>query len=314
LRLGVEQVRTYRTARPVFSSEEYVAQCTRFYRLPARWGTDLGTSPLSELWRLGGVAAISVLPILGQYAGAKFAHDLAMPKEKLARLGGVDPASVMRAARALATLGLARCTLGRYHGMRLTKWLLLPEIGAPHRASPGIGASEQGDPFFYFSSALVYGGNWRQLTGSQRAVYLAAATRAHTYAEPPERIELVRWSVPSAVPRDDLTACYRFDLKRRWLRLAEVSYEELRQLTGLSLSSVKVAVKGLKHPSAWPAVHNDVQALQYAPLRVYPTSGGSLVYHFRDHVEHWPWKVLQPITAETTPMLAEEGGWTPYED
>jgi hypothetical protein len=273
----------FRCSRSTFTKAEYQQNVDRFYPMPTTWGDGTGRPALSTVWHTGGVGAISSIPVLGLYAHAEFAGEVRLPIEKVARLIGADDGTVRKGAVALHDLGLASSRPEKRHGKRLTCWAVRPALSVPRRGS-------RLDPdYFFFSARLIFGGNWAALTGPQRAVYLALATRAATYKEQPAEIGWLRHALRAGTPWDDLERCAA-TAGSRGLRLASVSLDDLSTITGLALSTVKTAVRGLKHPSAWPGTHNPPGQLRHSPLAVYPSDGGNLIYHFRDHARPWPFE------------------------
>ena len=268
----------YRCRRNQFTEQEYETSGATFWPIPM----DLGDQ-LADLWDAGGVGAISLLPLLGLWANAKSVEWVHLPKEKAARLAGTSAKSVARAARILQERGLAESSLGSYGGRRFTQWNVSPGLAVPMG-----GDQRSSEPYFYFSARLIYGGAWSKLTAVQRLLYLALATQAHTYGKQ-EAQKWLKYLLYPGTSEGDLWA--GFDQSPP-LRLVACSYSALEHLTGVARSSLKAAVAGLKHPDVWPTAPTDPATLQFAPLSVYPSDGGSLIYHFRDHAEHWPWEVL----------------------
>src|SRR6185437_5058601 len=117
-------------------------------------------------------------------------------------------------------------------GVRLTRWELTPELVAP----PAEGAGYDSRAYFYFSTRLVYGGNWARLSAAQRALYLAVGSKAMTYAVPPRDIEMLK-----SFPNDwfaDLEECFR-QTDDNWVRLGCVSVAELSDISGVSRSALQ---------------------------------------------------------------------------
>lgn len=283
-----------RCKRAQFTGAQYTRYEQSFWPMPTRWAT-LSESRLAHLWRRGGAGAVSILPILGQFANSDFADALWLSFEELARLGGVSAKTAAAARRVLKHCGLAEAETGVRNGKRAAKWKLSPRLAVPKDASPEDGA------YFYFAARLIYGGNWRQLTPVQRALYLAVGAQARTFHQRPADNGLLRSMLSPDVELTDFDLCYDFTNSANgpdaqspegWLRLAYLSIRELSLITGIAESAVHRAVAGLKHPHNWPGSQANPEALRYCPLAVYPTTGGSLIYHLRDHAPHWPFEVL----------------------
>jgi hypothetical protein len=168
--------------------------------------------------------------------------------------------------------------------------------------------------YFYFSGRLVFGGNWARLTAVQRAIYLGVATRARRFDQPPADNDLLRYALPAEVDRGDLLASFEAGQGQGTLRLAILSYKELSDVTGISTSALKEAVRLLKRREGWGTAGGDEEQLIHAPITAYPTDGGSLLYHFRDHAPPWwgltdpPPPVRQAIAVDAEPIAAPVNG------
>jgi len=281
----------YRCNRDTFTQEEFDQYRKGFYPMPSEWSEPGNT--LFHTWRAGGSGAIGLLPVLGQFAHARFRHHAVVPKEKLARLAGMDPATIATAGKALDQLGLATPSTGSYRGKRVTTWDLKPSMVVGYRGQ------RLSPEYFHFSAETIYGGQWAKLTKVQRAIYLAVGGKARFIKEWDAVGRLVSATVPRAVNLGDIAAAYRHDPLRLGVRIADMSYAEFGEITGISLSALKRAINLLKHPAHWAGCGNDPALLRYSPLAVYPTfEGHSLLYHFRDHVPAWPWDILNAHRAD----------------
>lgn len=293
--------RRYRCMRSGFTLREYVKyRETAFWPLPTIWGDPNHPPMLAMLKREGGTGLLSVLPWLGRIAASPDYQPWAIAAEELARLCGVDPKSVRRARDVLQRMKLASTETRLRNGARLLHWTVRSELaarafrrgekGVRYGSLPAYGMQgDEGfrDGYFYFSFAMLYGGHWSALDPVQRAVYLAAATKARVHRDEPNDDWVTRDLLVAGVSLADLEAGWRWG--RQEYRLACVSYSELARISGYGVSALKNAVQGLKHPSIWPDSSVDAAALHHAPLWVYPTRGGrALVYHFRDHADPWP--------------------------
>jgi hypothetical protein len=276
---------SYRCYRNEFNETQFNQHRHSFWAMPTAWTQAGGQGMLASLWRAGGAGAIAILPILGQYAHSDGAGSWILSKEELARLSGLDPKTVAYGATVLAAHGLVSQDSAIRFGKRTTLWDLRA-VAAP-RSESGFGSE-----YFYFSSRLIYGGNWARLTPTQQAVYLAVGSQARTFVEAPVNNPLLQIHLAYGTSLLDFQRCYEQDSARRWLRLACLSGETISVVSGVSLSAVKNAIKGFKHPAIWPNTTNDRDWLQRSPLGVYRGNGGALIYHLRDHASHWPWVEL----------------------
>lgn len=196
----------YRCRRHQFSEADYQTNGPLFYALPTAWGTS-GDSPLATVWRTGGEGAIAILPILGLRSHASFADNFRQSKEELARLGGVSVDSVRRGAEALEKAGLVVSNVQKAGRKPVTIWTLIPTITVPQAANGRMPTAH----YFHFSARLVYGANWAQLTGVQRALYLALATSARAYKDYQALQAFLRSAVKPGVSVCDITAAYHHD-------------------------------------------------------------------------------------------------------
>jgi hypothetical protein len=304
--IGREQARTCRRGRErscyrsKFTQEQFEQYQNAFWMLPASWGQPgavsfvaglaaKATTALAEVRCLGGSGLVSMLPILGWMSGLDAtAHEWALSVEELSRLINIDPSTINGVRRALESHGLIETTVKQRHGHRLVHW----KMDRVFSARPAV-AHHEADPYFYFDHGIVYGGQWAMMRPVERAVYIGVATRARVHADAPEDDYLVREVLRRDVSCDDLHRCRELSPTPGVIRLACVSYSQIAGVTGYSETAVKRAVRSFKHPRDWPESVCDTRALEFAAIRVYPVrTGGALLYHFRDHVEHWPWDVL----------------------
>jgi hypothetical protein len=297
----------YSCKRDRFTAEEYASRKTWFWPIPARWGSDPETSWLAKLWQLGGAGGIGILPILGMYVNASFSDELDLSKEYIARLAGLSVDSVRHGAKALDKLGLAHCKPAKRFGRWITQWCLSSELAQPRLGLSEVGAERLAPDYFYFSAKLMHGGHWSQLTAVQQALFLGLATRSRVFFDPPSQ-GVLQWRLRPGVPVQDLNDCHEAALAgRSHLRLVvDVSVTDLQQITGVSRRPLIQAIHDLKHPSAWPRCGNDPWKLHHAPLAVYPSDGGALIYHFRDHVEPWPCDQLNQPRRRPAPAAASD--------
>ena len=284
---------TYRCAQSRFSHAEYLKMSRLFFPLSPDWGA-APRYRLAELWRRGRKGAISIFPILGFYANASYASHLDLSKEKLARLGGIDQASVGKAAAVLEELQIARSRLRPLGGHRITQWDILPGLAVASETQ-GVSQRRLKETYFYLSGRIVGGGNWASLSGASRALYLGLATRAKKYTSPPDQ-GLLRWRLPDGVWLGDLELAYTSSGEGdRHLRLVlDTSITDICRITGLSQGAVKSAIRALKSPRIWPGATGG-GGFRYQPLAIYPDETGTLIYHFRDHADPWPWAQLNTL-------------------
>jgi hypothetical protein len=79
----------------------------------------------------------------------------------------------------------------------------------------------------------------------------------------------------------------------RGVRLAVAGQRELAAVAGCDVTTVESAVARWKSPRVWhDAARGDVRWLDYAPAWAYPSQGGALLYHVRDHADPLPWALL----------------------
>ena len=276
--------RRVRAFRDLFTVAEFERHEGFFWPMPSAWAN---TSILRDAWKLGGVGAVSLLPILGRYGHWDKASRVPLSLEECARLGGCDVGSIQRGARALKTLGLATTELSQRHGQTITNWNISKAMAAVLRA--GKLDSES----FRFDSRLIYAGTWSMITGTQRAVYLAIATLAYTYSLD-DGVSLLRSAVVGDATIADVEEVTRGESSTakeavERLRIAEASVAQVSRILGMSQSAVHEAINGFKDAGIWPGSRATAQAVRHAPLRVYPTRPGrSNVFVFRDHAPLWP--------------------------
>jgi hypothetical protein len=267
---------------------------------------DLGSnSLLASLRKGGGAGAVSMLPVLGPWVNSDFKDGLMLSKEEVARLSGVDVGSVRRGTQALMMHGLVTGAATAYqHGKTVTVWRLSPSLASP------TSNAERTKDYFYFASTLLHGGNWAQLTHVQRALYLAVGSQAKTFPEPVADNKLLAAALAAHACQQDLLDCYAADPEHPHLRLALLSFTELSAISGISKTALHKAVNAFKRPDSWPRVDGDAAALLHAPLAVYPTDGGSLVYHLRDHAPPWPWDELNRQPEPACAAIADDSEWS----
>lgn len=271
--------RRVRAFRDLFTVAEFERHRGFFWPMPSAWAK---TSILRDAWKLGGVGAVSLLPILGRYAHWDKASQVPLSLEECARLGGCDVGSIQRGARALKTIDLATTELGHRHGQTITIWNVSKTIAAALRAGKLDSDS------FRFDSRHIYGGAWSMLTGTQRAVYLAIAAQAYTYSWE-DGNSLLRSAVLGEVALADAEEVARGEAANDYLRIAEASVARVSQILGMSQSAAHEAINGLKDGRIWPGFRAATEAARHAPLRVYPSRPGrSNVFLFRDHAPVWP--------------------------
>lgn len=278
----------YKSKRPVFSEHDFQKYQKTFWAMPSAWGAGVTEPLLAQLWKHGGEGAISVAPVLGLRANTRQARNLYFSKQEIARLAGVNPDSVDRAQEALESLGLVRDTsVERSSGTPTTVWHLevgrwLP-LGSNGRLLPSA---------FRVAGSLIYGGTWSRLTGPQRAIYLAIASRATLSKGPFNAAKLLDKLRPQHRRSIDLIRCHG---QTGNLRLAWVSVSDIEKISGLNRTTIQRALRPLRHRDVWGTKGAASVGLNYSPLGVYPTKDGKRLYHFRDHVEHWPWDVLNQV-------------------
>lgn len=281
--------RRLRTFRPAFTDAEFERHLRFFWSMPSAWGTPQ-TPILRELRSLGGTGSLSMLPVVGRYAHWKKAGQFALSLEECSRLAGCDVGSIKRGASALKARGLAATELGYRHGQHVTIW----------NVSNGMAAALKGGKLdsqsFRFESRVIYGGAWSMLTGAQRAVYLAVATQAFTYA-----LDDGLAVLHSAVIGDAATLHVDQNFRGEAtvgtpsvrLRIAEASVGQVSRILGMSQSAVHEAINGFKNPLIWPGCRATEAQARHSPLVVYPTAPGrSNVFVFRDDAPRWPFDAL----------------------
>lgn len=278
--------RKHRCARPFFNEKLYQESIGRFWSMPATFSEPSanGDSILRRLW--DSPPAVAVLPVLGLYARTDRHSSLFLSQEEIGRLTGLSPDSIGRSRRPLIKEGLVRsCGQARDHGKAVTVWNLDRERFVH------LDGEKSTNNSFLFHASMLAGGHWARLSSVQKVLYLAVATQAFTSRQPPAEINLLQRSAPSVALQRDVIACYE---QRKQLRLASASLAEISRISGASRSSLISAINALKTPTVWGNMSGDGTAIRYSPLRVYPSDvpGKQHVYHFRDHVDHWPWELL----------------------
>lgn len=271
----------------MFTDRQYLKYERSFWAMPNGWGDPNADVSLAKIWDNGGQGAVSILPVLGQFARSSVEVDRRLSKEELSRLAGVSSDAVATGAAALHKLGLVDHAACWSDGTYVTKWTLKPALVGPTDAN----GRYLKDSYSYIPTRLFYGGNWSRISGVQRALYLAVASQCDTYRSPPKEIEKLahlsdRWIV-------DLERCFEHNPTDPWIRLASVSYATLSRISGVTRSALQAAVRDLMHPTISGENRNDIHSLQFSPLGVYPShNGGNLIYHLRDHVPPWEWTAL----------------------
>lgn len=286
-----------RCIRAEFTLDQLTAHEKAHWAMPARWVVAGSSAPmLRTLWRHGRSGAIGLLPLLGRYAFHCSADRWRFSHEELARLSGHSPATISRGGMCLGENRLACGSPEVRFGRYATVWNILPSIAAERNEH---GFSE---PFFFFASRWLYGGQWSRLSAAQQVVFLAIGGHSRTFDDPVSRNPLLRATGVDLSKGGDLKRCFE---KTRNLRLACVSMTELQDSTGLSREAVRSAVAGFKHPELWYDSKLSKSDAWHLPVFVYPTGGGSLVYHLRDHAEPYPFDLLNrenPRSREVLPF------------
>jgi hypothetical protein len=287
--------RRVRAYRPAFTEAELERHQGFFWSMPSAWGKP-ETPVLREARRVGGVGALSLLPVLGRYVHWDKADHIALSLEECARLTGCDVGSIQRAARAFKALGLASTKLDRRHGQRLTVWNVTKGMASELRN--GKLATDS----FRFESRLVYSGTWSMLAGAQRAVYLALGTHAFTYSRD-DALALLRATVNGEAALADAEELVHgapgVAEPHERVRIAEVSVGQLGRILGMSHSAVHDAINGFKDHRHWSSSGAAEDEVRHAPIRVFPTlPGRSNVFVFRDSAPRWP---LDMVNARLTP-------------
>jgi hypothetical protein len=275
--------RRIRAFRADFTEAEFERHKTFFWPIPASWGHP-ECELLRRLWADGGVGAISSLPVLGRYVHMEATVPLSL--EECARLAGCNVSSIRRGAAALKNAGLSALKLGRRHGQTLTLWTPTPALAA------SMVAGKLDSNSFRFSSALVYSGTWSMLTGVQRAVYIAVATKAHSFTVEKLR-DFLDDVVLDGVDRRDIddaisVAGIGAAAPEPRFRAASVSVAEVSHIAGVSQSAVHEAINGFR----WGENGMSADA-SHLPLATYAAAPGrSNVFFFRDHATRLPLDVV----------------------
>ena len=248
--------------------------------MPAAWGDPQHEYSLASLWKDGGTGVISLLPLLGQDAAVPYSDSVHLPIRKAARIVGIAADTAMLAAAVLEERGLATRTLRTCRGGSFSTWKVSADF-APLDVHRRFSTRS-----FRFSSELLYGGNWAAMSGATCLVYLALGTMAFRY-DATGAEEVLTKRVPSNTWSADFARCLN---DTGALRLACASYADIAKATGLHLTSVKAAVRELKHAPSWPDPRVSARCSSTRPaLAVYPAvEGQPLVYHFRDHLDPMP--------------------------
>lgn len=270
-----------------FSETSYQASLSKFYALPSKWGEPDGV--LAQLWQRGGVGAISLVPVLGEYARASFRRGVRLPFDSAARLGGIDAGTARKSARAFKELGLADYSVCRFRGQQLAEWQLSDSF------SIGVGDNQRLLPdYFYFPMRLVHGGNWARLSGAQRALYLSVGAGSIALEAARAKMFLAQTLAEGVSTRDvDASAAAGQDGK---VRVASMSYAALADRSSLRRESLRRAAGALKHPNIWRGSQNDPANLRHSPLAPYPAAPGyEMLFHLRDHAPRVDIEALKPV-------------------
>lgn len=243
-----------------------------FWRLPAAWG-DPSCSLIRELRSVGGTGAIKLLPLVGHAAGLRARDNWIGALDAYASYVGIDPKTAARGRAGLESLDLVTTWKASFRGLPVTHWSM----------SAKLAASCETNDVFLFPLKILQRGTWARMSGSECLVYLAAATRAFRSTEPPSDNVWLDPTIATGVDISDIQLAYEATDSHQAIRIAIVSKSELARITGLSDRAISGALRAFRHPSAWDnAPTADIAA--DSPLRVYPVSCGSLLYHFRDHI------------------------------
>lgn len=296
----------FRCMRAEFTLREFEAYKNGFWLMPTRWGQP-ETPLIADLKRSAGAAAVSILPWIGRIAASRKTQPWPISAEELGRICGVNPKSVGLARDVLREMGYVSTVVKPRHGARLLHWEVDSQL---------VAKVSTNEPYFYFSFRVLYGGHWSEMSSVQRAIYLAAGTRA-TVQRVAVSKSVVCQVIRPKVSLNDIEESRKVGgAAPNEYRLACVSYTDLARISGYETSTIKRAVQDFKHPSHWPDSGADADALTHCPLWVYPTwHGNALVYHFRDHVRPWPWAVenaeVDVRGAWQTPVQDPSGNETP---
>jgi len=291
-----------------FSESQFQQHIKKFWAIPSQWRQAEHGYRLAELRRAGGDGVFCLLPILGSIAGLDRRHNYGLSIDRIAQLTGADPKSIQHARRAVEEAGLATASIGHWMGKRFTHWDV-------SQALLGLRADEESDApesqrrpdYFYFPLRLVYGGTWALMPHRAKALYLGAALHASRFIDSVKKIWILEY-LRDGVCLTDFERAHAYSAAgapgTQGLRIACVSYAELSRVTGVSKDTLMKAASELKHPDDWQGVATDAHALEYMPLRVYPTrEGNALMYLFRDHAPHLPWSATAEPNSEKPALL-----------
>ena len=139
---------TRRTLYATFIEAEYGRHAGRFWKVPNKLGNPGEVVSLSNCYGDGGYGLTAMLPVLGLLANrvGDRGEGYAWSVQHIARLTGSAPGTIERAKEAIVRLGLARPTLTRRYGKRLTGWAdINPALAVPPDRTRG-----PKQPYFYF--------------------------------------------------------------------------------------------------------------------------------------------------------------------
>lgn len=247
--------------------------------------------------RLGGMGVLALLPILVHNALQR--ECFRYSQVELARLTGVGAETIQKARGFLARVNVAttQVKLHQNTGLPHLHWQVSTDF--IHSLKDSIKEGK----YFYFSLAMLHGGQWPMLSHVGKAIYLAAGFDAHVHSGPLEEHRLLREVLHPDANRDDLERGIEWAAairsvpavaNRAGLRVAHTSAARLADITGLNRQSIRRYLASVRHPKVWGADYTaDLETLRYSPLWAYPTrTRRGVIVHFRDHVSHWPWEIL----------------------
>jgi hypothetical protein len=297
-----------RLKRPTFTENQYRQYSRSFWPMPREWGRG-SPSFLSQLWEVGRGSVIGALPVLGQFTHTQQRTGLYLSTLEQARLSNQAP-NTLDKGLALAEHRFALVAKQeRQPGERANRWHVGPHIAASK------GPDGRLADYFHFPARWIYGGQWALLSPPERLLLLALAAHADVRTEEPVTSHyLAHLGWDWEADRSDLQASWGCndlgfgEQRGHAYRVVAAGSGELQNRTSLSRSTISSIIRTWTQVRPqWPwGECVDREGLPLFPerqlVRAYPLQTGRYLFHFRDHVEPWPFDELNQrlgLTADT---------------